>query len=102
MPDEPGVGLEQVRMVPLVKSAPAPMSGVPMPPALHDSGPTPASMARGSSASITGRSRGGGGGEVRRFANRMATSSGLLVGTGSANPHEITVKKVFNPVKESV
>ena len=93
VPDEPGVGLEQVRMVPLVKSAPAPMSGVPMPPALKDSGPTPASMARGSSASITGRSRWGE--EVRRFANRMATSSGLLVGTGSPNPHEITVKKVF-------
>ena len=99
MPDEPGVGLEQVRMIPLVESAPAPMSGLPMPPALHDSGPTPASMARGSSASITGRSRGGG---VRRFADRMATSSGLLVGTGSPNPHGITVKKVFNPVKESV
>jgi len=100
VPDEPGVGLEQVRMVPLVESAPAPMSGLPMPPALHDSGPTPASMARGSSASITGRSRGGGRSSTLRRSH--AHLLGIAHGNGPNPAHGITVKKVFNPVKESV
>ena len=56
MPDEPGVGLEQVRMTPLDKSAPVPRGAGASPGALHDSGPTPASIARVSRDSITMRS----------------------------------------------
>ena len=56
MPDEPSVGLEQVRMTPLAKSAPVPRGAGASPAALHDSGPTPASIARVSRDSITMRS----------------------------------------------
>ena len=56
MPDEPGVGLEQVRMTPLEKSAPVPRGAGAIPGALYDSGPTPASIARVSRDSITMRS----------------------------------------------
>ena len=56
VPDEPGVGLEQVRMTPLEKSAPVPRGAGAIPGALHDSGPTPASIARVSRDSITMRS----------------------------------------------
>ena len=52
VPDEPGVGLEQVRMTPLEKSAPVPRGAGAIPGALHDSGPTPASIARVSRDSI--------------------------------------------------
>jgi len=53
VPDEPGVGLEHVRMMPLEESTPVPRGAGASPGALHDSGPTPASIARDSRCSIT-------------------------------------------------
>ena len=40
MPDEPGVGLEHVRVMPLEESTPVPRGAGASPGALHDSGPT--------------------------------------------------------------
>jgi len=51
VPDEPGVGLEQVRRIPLGESSPVTCGAVASPAELHVSGPTPASIARGSSDS---------------------------------------------------
>ena len=53
MPDEPGAGLEHVRMMPLENRDPVPSGAGASPAALHDSVPTPASIARDSRASIT-------------------------------------------------
>ena len=75
MPDEPGVGLEQVRMTPLDKSAPVPRGAGASPGALHDSGPTPASIARFSRDSITMRS-----GEARGGFLVFRRCNGLLLG----------------------
>ncbi len=78
MPEEPGAGLEHVRMMPPEERDPVPSGAGTSPGALHDSGPTPASIARDSRRSITA-SRGacvrGGGRFVvfRRF-------TGLLLG----------------------
>jgi hypothetical protein len=75
VPDEPGGGLEQVRIAPLEKSAPV-LSGAGAPPgALHDSGPTPASIARVSRDSITMRS-----GEARGGFLVFRRFNGLLLG----------------------
>ena len=75
MPDEPGVGLEHVRMMPLEKRDPVPGGAGASPGALHGSGPTPASIARVSRDSITMRSVEARGGFLvfRRF-------TGLLLG----------------------
>ena len=75
VPDEPSVGLEQVRMTPLEKSTPVPNGAGASPGALHDSGPTPASIARVSRDSITMRREEERGGFLvfRRF-------TGLLLG----------------------
>ena len=75
MPDEPGVGLEHVRMMPLEESTPVPRGAGASAGALHDSGPTPASIARVSRDSITMRSVEARGGFLvfRRF-------TGLLLG----------------------
>ena len=104
MPDEPGVGLEHVRVMPLEESTPVPRGAGASPGALHDSGPTPASIARDSRRSITA-SRGAcvrGGGRFlvfRRF-------TGLLLGRPLRRGHtpllESTLGKAFISVKESV
>ena len=75
VPHEPGAGLEQVRMTPLEQSAPVPRGAGASPCELHDSGPTPASIARVSRDSITMRSVEARGGFLvfRRF-------TGLLLG----------------------
>jgi hypothetical protein len=102
MSDEPGVGLEQVRMAPPIETAAAPPNGLPIPPAIQDSGPNPASIARCSSASITNTGRSRGGGEVRRFEKRMDTSLAWPAGTGSSPPQGSTIGKAFNRVNKSV
>jgi hypothetical protein len=53
VPEEPGVGLEQVRRAPLDEAGPVPSGPNVGPAVLHDSGPTPASIARGSRVSTT-------------------------------------------------
>jgi hypothetical protein len=102
VPDEPGVGLEHVRMMPLEKSAPVPRGAGASPGALHDSGPTPASIARGSRDSITVHCvevRGGRFVVFRRF-------TGLLLGRPLRRGHipslGIQPRKSFISVKESV
>jgi hypothetical protein len=52
VPDEPGVGLDHVRMMPLEKRDPLPRGAGANPGALHDSGPMPVSIARVSRDSI--------------------------------------------------
>jgi hypothetical protein len=51
VPEEPGVGLEQVRRIPLDERFAGPCGAVTSPAELPVSGPTPASIARGSSDS---------------------------------------------------
>jgi hypothetical protein len=75
VPDEPGGGLEQVRIAPLEKSAPVLSGAGASPGALHDSGPTPASIARVSRDSITMR-----GGEARGGFLVFRRFNGLLLG----------------------
>ena len=102
MPDEPGVGLEQVRMTPLEKSAPVPREAGASPGALHDSGPTPASIARGSRASITVHSVEVRGGVLWCFADSLDFSSEDLSGEGTSPLLPFTVGKASMSVKESV
>jgi hypothetical protein len=75
VPDEPGVGLEQVRMTPLDKNAPVQRGAGASPGTLHDSGPAPASIARFSRDSITMRS-----GEARGGFLVFRRFNGLLLG----------------------
>ncbi len=100
-PHEPGAGLEHVRMMPLEDRDPVPRGAGASPDALHDSGPTPASIARVSRDSITARSEESRGGFLvfRRL-------TGLLLGRPLRRRHtpllESTVGKAFISVKESV
>jgi len=75
VPEEPGAGLEHVRMMPPEERDPVPSGAGTSPGALHDSGPTLASIARDSRRSITVRSAEARGGFLvfRRF-------TGLLLG----------------------
>ena len=75
VPDEPGEGLEHVRMMPPEKRDPLPGGAGASPGALHDSGPTPASIARGSRDSITVHSV-----EVRGGVLVFRRLTGLLLG----------------------
>ncbi len=96
MSDEPGVGLEQVRMAPPIETAAAPPNGLPIPPAIQDSGPNPASIARCSSASITntGRSRGGGSSTLRKTHGHLL---GMARGNGFIPSPGVYHRKGFQP-----
>jgi len=101
VPDEPGVGLEHVRMMPLEESTPVPRGAGASPGELHDSGPTPASIARVSRDSITMRSveaRGG----FWCFAGSLDFSLEDLSGEGTPPLLGIQPRKSFISVKESV
>ena len=84
MPDEPGVGLEHVRMMPLEKRDPVPGGAGASPGALHDSGPTPASIARGSRDSITVHCVEVRGGVLWCFAGSLDFSLEDLSGEGTS------------------
>ena len=101
-PDEPGVGLEQVRMTPLENRGPVLSGAGASPNALHDSGPTPASIARGSRDSITVHSVVVRGGVLFPGADSLDFSLEDLSGEGTPPLLESTVGKAFFSVKESV
>ena len=108
VPDEPGVGLEQARGMPLEESVPVPRRVVAGAAALHDSGPTPASIARGSRRSISASEAASAclcaRGEGRFVVFRRFTRSllGGPLGKGLTTLLGFTVGKTFMPVKESV
>ena len=99
MPDEPGAGLEHVRMMPLEESTPVPRGAGASPGELHDSGPTPASIARGSRGSIAACVQGG---VLFPCADSLDNSLEDLPGEGTSPLLAFTVGQAFISVKESV
>ena len=102
VPDEPGAGLEQVRMTPLDKSTPVPRGAGASPGALHDSGTTPASIARGSRGSITAHSVEVRGGRFVVFRRLTGLLLRRPLRRGPIPPLGIQPRKSFISVKESV
>ena len=100
--DEPVVGLEQVRREPLEEIAPVPSGAVTSGAALQDSGPTPASIARGSSRSISASKETRGRGVLWCFAASLDRSSEDLSEEGLPLLLGSTVGVPCMAVKESV